>query len=122
MNQSVAALGHRGATHETDQYPKVELFIDGFWEAARGGKTLPVHNPATGAVIGSVGHAERVDLDRDIDQPFRPGFARNTLRRNQGLGARIRRQSRRICSRASLPRASSLLEAECGPVAYTRYL
>jgi succinate-semialdehyde dehydrogenase / glutarate-semialdehyde dehydrogenase len=44
-------------------YPDVQLFIDGTWQAARSGKTLPVINPATGEPIGSVAHAERADLD-----------------------------------------------------------
>lgn len=44
-------------------YPNVELFIDGQWTGAVSGRTLPVPNPATGEVIGSVAHAGIADLD-----------------------------------------------------------
>jgi succinate-semialdehyde dehydrogenase / glutarate-semialdehyde dehydrogenase len=45
---------------------EVSLFIDGAWGAAQAGRTDPVVNPATGEPIGSVAHAERVDLDRAL--------------------------------------------------------
>ena len=48
-------------------YPNTQLFIDGAWTAAKGGRTLPVVNPATGDVIGTVAHAERADLDRALE-------------------------------------------------------
>jgi succinate-semialdehyde dehydrogenase/glutarate-semialdehyde dehydrogenase len=55
-------------------YPNVLLFIDGAWtQAARGG-SLPVVNPASGDTIGSVAHAERLDLDPALaaaDKGFR---------------------------------------------------
>ncbi len=44
-------------------YPDVQLLINNQWRAARGGATLAVHNPATGAVIGSVARASSADLD-----------------------------------------------------------
>ena len=44
-------------------YPDTRLFIDGQWQDAAEGKTLPVLNPATGQVIGQVAHASRADLD-----------------------------------------------------------
>jgi len=44
-------------------YPDTRLFIDGQWQDAAEGKTLPVYNPATGQVIGQVAHASRADLD-----------------------------------------------------------
>jgi succinate-semialdehyde dehydrogenase / glutarate-semialdehyde dehydrogenase len=47
-------------------YPDVLLFIDGVWTKAAAGRSLPVVNPATGEVIGSVAHAERDDLDRAL--------------------------------------------------------
>jgi succinate-semialdehyde dehydrogenase / glutarate-semialdehyde dehydrogenase len=47
-------------------YPNVLLHIDGRWAAAGGGETLPVRNPATEEVIGSVAHARRADLDRAL--------------------------------------------------------
>ena len=55
-------------------YPTTHLYIDGTWRAARGGRSLPVHNPATGAVIGQVAFAEREDLDDALAAAER-GFA-----------------------------------------------
>jgi succinate-semialdehyde dehydrogenase/glutarate-semialdehyde dehydrogenase len=55
-------------------YPNTQLYIDGTWRAARGGRCLPVHNPATGAVIGQVAYAEREDLDDALAAAER-GFA-----------------------------------------------
>ena len=48
-------------------YQDVQLFIDGAWTKARGGRTIPVVNPATGETIGTVAHAERADLDRALE-------------------------------------------------------
>lgn len=44
-------------------YPNTQLFINGQWQDASDGKTLPVFNPATGLEIARVAHASRVDLD-----------------------------------------------------------
>src|SRR6516225_5525248 len=49
--------------NEVIMYSNVNLFIDGAWRPAIGGKTLPVLNPATGEAIGTVAHAEKADLD-----------------------------------------------------------
>jgi len=54
-------------------YPKVQLLIDGKWCDAASGRTLPVMNPATGEAIGTVAHAEKVDLDRALEAA-RKGF------------------------------------------------
>lgn len=48
-------------------YSDVSLFIDGTWTKAAGGRSLPVVNPATGEPIGTVAHADRLDLDRALD-------------------------------------------------------
>jgi succinate-semialdehyde dehydrogenase / glutarate-semialdehyde dehydrogenase len=48
-------------------YPNVSLFIDGTWTAAAAGRTLTVVNPATGDAVGTVAHAEHVDLDRALN-------------------------------------------------------
>ena len=40
-------------------YPDTQLLIDGQWQDAAGGKKIPVHNPATGAVIGHVAAAAK---------------------------------------------------------------
>ena len=48
-------------------YPNTQLFIDGRWQDAADGRTLPVFNPATGREIGRVAHAGRTDLDRALE-------------------------------------------------------
>ncbi len=48
-------------------YPDTRLFIHGQWQDAADGRTLDVHNPATGQVIGRVAHASRTDLDRALE-------------------------------------------------------
>jgi succinate-semialdehyde dehydrogenase/glutarate-semialdehyde dehydrogenase len=47
-------------------YPNTQLFIAGQWQDAADGKTLAVHNPATGQEIGRVAHAGKADLDRAL--------------------------------------------------------
>ena len=54
-------------------YPNISLFVDGAWLPALAGRTLPVVNPASGEVIGSVAHADRADLDRALEAAER-GF------------------------------------------------
>ena len=48
-------------------YPNVQLLIDGAWRDSASGNTLPVVNPATGDVIGTLAHAGRADLDRALE-------------------------------------------------------
>ncbi len=48
-------------------YPSTRLFIAGEWQDAADGKTIAVHNPATGKAIGRVAHASRADLDRALE-------------------------------------------------------
>ena len=45
-------------------YPNTQLFIAGQWLDAADGRTLAVHNPATGKEIGKVAHAGKADLER----------------------------------------------------------
>ncbi|WP_051452052.1 NAD-dependent succinate-semialdehyde dehydrogenase [Actinospica robiniae] len=47
-------------------YPELRLLIDGEWSAGAGGRTEPVLDPATGAVLGHVPLAEAEDLDRAL--------------------------------------------------------
>src|SRR5688500_17685637 len=47
-------------------YGNTRLFIDGQWSDAHDGRTLAVHNPATGTEIGRVAHAGKPDLDRAL--------------------------------------------------------
>ncbi|GAB3665465.1 NAD-dependent succinate-semialdehyde dehydrogenase [Ramlibacter alkalitolerans] len=48
-------------------YPHTQLFINGQWQDAADGRTLPVFNPATGQEIGRVAHAGKADLDRALE-------------------------------------------------------
>jgi succinate-semialdehyde dehydrogenase/glutarate-semialdehyde dehydrogenase len=48
-------------------YQNTQLLIDGQWCDAANGKTLAVHNPATGQEIGRVAHAAIADLDRALE-------------------------------------------------------
>lgn len=47
-------------------YPDTQLLINGQWQPAASGKTIAVHNPATGTVIGQLAHAGIEDLDRAL--------------------------------------------------------
>src|SRR3954466_7191991 len=44
-----------------------QLFIDGEWRDAAGGKTLDVINPATEEVVASVPSADRADVDAAVN-------------------------------------------------------
>jgi succinate-semialdehyde dehydrogenase/glutarate-semialdehyde dehydrogenase len=48
-------------------YPNPQLLIDGQWRDARAGRTMPIVNPASGAVIGSLAYAEKADLDEALE-------------------------------------------------------
>lgn len=48
-------------------YPDTLLLIDGKWRASASGRTIPVTDPATDEVIGSVAHADQSDLDAAIE-------------------------------------------------------
>ena len=47
--------------------PEGQLFINGEWRASAGGKQIPVINPATEEVVGSVAAAGKADLDAAVD-------------------------------------------------------
>ena len=47
-------------------YPNTNLHIDGRWRPAEGNRTIPVLNPATEEVIGTVAHASKADLDEAL--------------------------------------------------------
>lgn len=59
-------------------YPDVQLYIDGAWQEATDGGRRPVHNPATGAAIGSHAVATPADLERAVSAAARAfdGFRR----------------------------------------------
>ncbi len=47
-------------------YPQVQLYINGQWQDAADGRSIPVINPANGETIGSVAHADIADLDKAL--------------------------------------------------------
>jgi acyl-CoA reductase-like NAD-dependent aldehyde dehydrogenase len=47
--------------------PEGQLFINGEWRASAGGRQIPVINPATEEVVGSVAAAGKADLDAAVD-------------------------------------------------------
>ena len=55
-------------------YKDTLLLIDGEWRPAGSGRTIDVVNPATGAKIGTVAHADKADLDAALAAAER-GFA-----------------------------------------------
>lgn len=55
-------------------YPDTLLCIDGKWTKAADGRSIPVLNPATEEIIGTVAHAGRAELDAALDAARR-GFA-----------------------------------------------
>ena len=75
-------------------YLDTQLFIDGKWQDATDGRSLPVHNPATGQEIGRVAHAGRADLDRalaaaqrgfEVWRDFSPAERSKIMRKAAGL-------------------------------------
>jgi succinate-semialdehyde dehydrogenase / glutarate-semialdehyde dehydrogenase len=55
-------------------YSDVQLFINGSWTPAAGGRTIDVVNPASGEKIGTVPHAAISDLDKALEAAEK-GFA-----------------------------------------------
>ncbi len=47
-------------------YPDTALLIGDTWRQGRGGRTIPVRNPASGEVIGLLAQAEPADLDEAV--------------------------------------------------------
>ncbi len=57
-----------------NDYPTIQLYIDGHWRQGAGARSLPVHNPATGTVMGQVACAETLDLE-EVAAAAERGFA-----------------------------------------------
>lgn len=49
-----------------NEYPNVLLHIGGRWLPAESGGTIPVVNPATEEIIGTVAHADKIDLEKAV--------------------------------------------------------
>src|SRR5262245_22683009 len=98
-------------------YPAVQLYIDGAWTPAAAGATLPVLNPATDEVIGTVAHARVADLDRALAAAERgletwkrtPAIERTkVLRKAAGL---LRERSEHIARLMTLEQGKTLNES-----------
>ena len=57
-----------------NDYPTIQLYIDGHWREGASARSLPVHNPATGTVMGQVACAETSDLE-EVAEAAERGFA-----------------------------------------------
>ena len=99
-------------------YPNTSLFIDDDWVDAADERTIPVHNPATGQVIGSVAHASVSDLDRalaaaqrgfEVWRDFTPAKRGKIMRQAAAL---IRERLDEIARLITLEQGKPLVEAK----------
>ena len=99
-------------------YPHVQLLINNEWRAARGDATIAVHNPADGAVIGSVARATIADLDEALAATEK-GFTvwRNTPALERGkimraAAALLRERTETVARLMTLEQGKPLAEAK----------
>jgi succinate-semialdehyde dehydrogenase/glutarate-semialdehyde dehydrogenase len=99
-------------------YPDTQLFIDGAWRDAAGGRTLAVQNPATGQEIGRVAHADRADLDLalasaergfEVWRDFTPARRSTIMRKAASL---LRERASDIAGVMTLEQGKPLAEAK----------
>ncbi|TCU58017.1 2,5-dioxopentanoate dehydrogenase (NAD+) [Novosphingobium sp. PhB57] len=99
-------------------YPDTQLFIDGAWRDAAGGRTLAVQNPATGQEIGRVAHADRADLDLalasaergfEVWRDFTPARRSTIMRKAAAL---LRERASDIAGVMTLEQGKPLAEAK----------
>ncbi|MFC0217659.1 succinate-semialdehyde dehydrogenase/glutarate-semialdehyde dehydrogenase [Pseudochelatococcus lubricantis] len=98
-------------------YANVQLFINGSWRDSLSGKTIPVVNPATEEVIGTVAHAEIPDLDLALAaaasgfETWRrtSAFARSKLMRK--AADLLRERAEQIALKMTLEQGKPLAEA-----------
>jgi len=101
----------------TTQYQDTQLYIDGRWLSSASGETIPVHNPYSGEIIGTVAHARTADLDSAVAASVR-GFAvwrgksaferANTMRKAAAL---LRERSELIATLMTLEQGKGLAES-----------
>jgi len=98
-------------------YPDVELHIDGKWQPACSGRTMPVVNPATEAVLGALAHAGIADLDAALAAAERgfctwrevSVFERSKLMRRAAV--LLRERSEEIATLMTLEQGKPIAEA-----------
>ena len=66
MSVALSESGEKRRGSESFEYPAPKLFIAGQWRMGRGGDTIPVRNPATGATIAQLPVANKDDLDEAL--------------------------------------------------------
>jgi succinate-semialdehyde dehydrogenase / glutarate-semialdehyde dehydrogenase len=105
-------------------YPGARLFIDGTWQDAADGRSLPVLAPATGQEIGRVAHAGTVDLDRALEAARRgfeiwrddtPAARSHIMRQAAGLMREPRHRPPATSSKGSPRKASGFMVRKAGP-------
>src|SRR5690606_17646488 len=66
---------------------KEQCFVDGEWRDAPGGATLPVHNPATGASLGTVPAFDAASTERAVAAAHAafPAWAAKTAKERANL-------------------------------------
>jgi succinate-semialdehyde dehydrogenase / glutarate-semialdehyde dehydrogenase len=98
-------------------YPSLKLFIDGKWRDGDGRATKPVHNPATGAVLGELPYASVDDLDEALassargHEQWRKTSALDRGRILQRAAALMIERSERIASLITLELGKPVAEA-----------
>src|ERR1700734_2683902 len=99
-------------------YPNVQLYIDGKWRPAASGKTIPVLNPATEEVVGTVAHADKADLDEALaaaDKGFKAWRAVSALERSKVMRKAadlIRERAEKIATIMTIEQGKILAEAK----------
>src|ERR1700734_3293191 len=99
-------------------YPNVQLYIDGKWRPAASGKTIPVLNPATEEVVGTVAHADKADLDEALaaaEKGFKAWRAVSALERSKVMRKAadlIRERAEKIATIMTIEQGKILAEAK----------
>src|ERR1700760_13712 len=99
-------------------YPNVQLYIDGKWRPAASGKTIPVLNPATEEVVGTVAHAAKADLDEALaaaEKGFKAWRMVSSLERSKVMrkaAELIRERAEKIATIMTIEQGKILAEAK----------
>src|ERR1700742_406082 len=99
-------------------YPNVQLYIDGKWRPAASGKTIPVLNPATEEVVGTVAHAAKADLDEALaaaDKGFKAWRGVSPLDRSKVMrkaAELIRERAEKIATIMTIEQGKVLAESK----------
>jgi succinate-semialdehyde dehydrogenase/glutarate-semialdehyde dehydrogenase len=99
-------------------YPNVQLLINGQWRASGSGRTIPVLNPATEEVVGTVVHADRADLDEALaaaEKGFKVWKAVSPYERSKVMraaAALMRERADKIAPLMVLEQGKTLAEAK----------